>query len=300
MTTSRVLGTALALVALAAAGVPAHSAAVGGSRRLDIAAARGAGGAHRAVCAPWNLVRPGHGSVSGLRRRRGPIPISGAGPPAGATAARPRCRAAPMFPDSAPQRGEGPRTGHVLMKWCGAGRPFDPRSRSMTDVIRSHVEVPAHGGLPARARRLPVGAEIQPGGGVHFRVWAPRAASVDLVLADEAARAVPLEPEPRGYFSGLVPEAAAGTRYRFRLDGETLCARTRPRASSPTGPMARRGRSIRPRFAWTDGAWPGVRPGGAGPVRDAHRHLHGGRHAGGRGDRASFPSWPTWGSPCWR
>src|SRR4051812_24485855 len=33
-----------------------------------------------------------------------------------------------------------------------------------------------------RDRRLPVGAEVLPGGGTHFRVWAPRRRSVEVVL----------------------------------------------------------------------------------------------------------------------
>jgi maltooligosyltrehalose trehalohydrolase len=127
----------------------------------------------------------------------------------------------------------------------------------MTDVIRQHVEVPAHGGMAPRTRRLPVGAEIQPGGGVHFRVWAPRAARVDLVLTDEPARAVPLEPEPRGYFSGLVSEAAAGTRYRYRLEGETLCPDPVSRFQ-PDGPHGASCVIDPAEFRWTDAAWPGA------------------------------------------
>ncbi len=31
-------------------------------------------------------------------------------------------------------------------------------------------------------RRLPIGAEIIPGQGVHFRVWAPRVKNAEVVL----------------------------------------------------------------------------------------------------------------------
>src|SRR3569833_4046239 len=68
-------------------------------------------------------------------------------------------------------------------------------------------------------RRLPVGAEAQSGGGVHFRVWAPRRKSVELVL--EPSRAILLEAEAAGYFSAFVADARAGTRYRYRLDGDS-------------------------------------------------------------------------------
>src|SRR5690242_3191763 len=74
-------------------------------------------------------------------------------------------------------------------------------------------------------RRLPVGAEILPEGGVHFRVWAPRRTSVEVAIegrrgVDQVrAEFVRLTPEPEGYFSGTVPDARAGTLYRYRLDG---------------------------------------------------------------------------------
>src|SRR5690606_25766983 len=37
-------------------------------------------------------------------------------------------------------------------------------------------------------RRLPIGAEVQPGGGVHFRVWAPRRERVDVVVGPGTLR----------------------------------------------------------------------------------------------------------------
>jgi maltooligosyltrehalose trehalohydrolase len=70
-------------------------------------------------------------------------------------------------------------------------------------------------------RWLPVGAEVLPSGGVHFRGWASRRQQVEVVLEGgpgqgpgAAPVAIALEPEGHGYFSGLVPEASAGTLYR--------------------------------------------------------------------------------------
>lgn len=65
-------------------------------------------------------------------------------------------------------------------------------------------------------RRRSIGAEVVDGG-VHFRVWAPARNEVAVVIDD---RDYALTAEPRGYFSGVVRDARAGTRYRFRLDGE--------------------------------------------------------------------------------
>ncbi|HEV7405970.1 MAG TPA: malto-oligosyltrehalose trehalohydrolase [Chthoniobacteraceae bacterium] len=101
-------------------------------------------------------------------------------------------------------------------------------------------------------RRFPVGAELVPGG-VHFRVWAPasRRAAVE---AD--GKQHPLESEGGGYFSGLVPELAAGARYKFALDAGTFpdpVSRFQP--EGPHGPS----QVVDPAaFVWTDGDWPGA------------------------------------------
>jgi maltooligosyltrehalose trehalohydrolase len=65
----------------------------------------------------------------------------------------------------------------------------------------------------AFSRRLPIGAEVMPGGGIHVRVLAPRRRRVAVVLEsatdDPRAREVvpvSLEPEADGYFAGRVPE----------------------------------------------------------------------------------------------
>jgi 1,4-alpha-glucan branching enzyme len=77
-------------------------------------------------------------------------------------------------------------------------------------------------------RRLPVGADVLPSGGVHFRVWASQRQHVEVMLEGGPGHrprgepiSVTLEPEGDGYFSGLVSEASAGTLYRYRLDGGT-------------------------------------------------------------------------------
>jgi maltooligosyltrehalose trehalohydrolase len=109
-------------------------------------------------------------------------------------------------------------------------------------------------------RRLPVGAEVQPGGGTHFRVWAPRRKRVAVVLegTGDGRTEVELPPEGNGYFSGHAAAARAGTLYRFRLDGgERLypdpVSRFQP--DGPHGPS----QVIDPgSFRWTDGGWRGV------------------------------------------
>ena len=70
-------------------------------------------------------------------------------------------------------------------------------------------------------RRYPIGAELIGQDQTHFRVWAPKASKVDVVLedvADARAKVCPLTAEPGGYFSGA-SNATAGVRYRFRVNG---------------------------------------------------------------------------------
>src|SRR5258707_1219949 len=103
-------------------------------------------------------------------------------------------------------------------------------------------------------RGLPVGAEVQAGGGVHCRVGAPRREWVHVALDRGASSELPAE--GNGYFSGLVAAARAGTLYRFRLDaaGEFPDPASRFQPEGPHGPS----RVVDPHaFAWTDGAWRG-------------------------------------------
>lgn len=109
----------------------------------------------------------------------------------------------------------------------------------------------------AEGRRLPVGAEVR-GNGVEFRVWAPGRKRVEVVLeSGRAAGSHRLEAEPGGYYRGRVAGAAAGDRYRFRLDG----GKPLPDPASRFQPEGPHGPSevVDPsRFAWTDHDWEGV------------------------------------------
>src|SRR5258708_1329118 len=104
------------------------------------------------------------------------------------------------------------------------------------------------------SRRLPIGAEAQAGGGVHFRVWARRRKSVHVVM-DRSDMA--LAREGNGYFSGVVPSAVPGSLYRYRLDGGDAfpdpASRFQP--EGPHGPS----QVIDPAaFPWHDASWRGV------------------------------------------
>jgi maltooligosyltrehalose trehalohydrolase len=109
------------------------------------------------------------------------------------------------------------------------------------------------------ARRLPVGAEALPGGGVHFRVWAPRRGRVEVVFEGEGApESLALEGEEGGYFSGLAGGAGEGTLYRLRLDGEDYLYPDPASRFQPEGPH-KASRVVDPaRFRWTDDDWQGA------------------------------------------
>jgi malto-oligosyltrehalose trehalohydrolase len=106
--------------------------------------------------------------------------------------------------------------------------------------------------------RLPQGAELMPGGGVRFRLWAPNCSHIAVETRDgmEPVRSVPLTAVGEGWHERLVPHARAGTRYQYILpDGMRV-----PDPASRFQPDDARGPSevIDPAaYAWSDAAWLG-------------------------------------------
>ncbi|HKO15329.1 MAG TPA: malto-oligosyltrehalose trehalohydrolase [Gemmatimonadaceae bacterium] len=103
-----------------------------------------------------------------------------------------------------------------------------------------------------------MGVELVPGGDAHARVWAPKCSRVEIVLlySHDAGPGTALVPEADGYFSGLVTGVEAGTRYKFRLDGElTPDPASRYQPDGPHGPSQIVDAAG---FAWTDQAWRGI------------------------------------------
>jgi maltooligosyltrehalose trehalohydrolase len=108
-------------------------------------------------------------------------------------------------------------------------------------------------------RCYPIGAEVIGENQTHFRVWAPKARELDVVVehGQNSKRTFhSLSPEPGGYFSGAL-DVGVGTRYWFRVNsGEKFypdpASRFQP--EGPHGPSC----IIHPRqFQWTDSQWPG-------------------------------------------
>ena len=112
-------------------------------------------------------------------------------------------------------------------------------------------------------RRLPVGAEVSPDGGAHFRVWAPRRTRVEVILETEGGArggASELRAERGGYFSIHSEEARAGSLYRFRLDGDDSYLYPDPASRfQPAGPHGPSQIVDPAAFAWDDADWRGAR-----------------------------------------
>ena len=94
--------------------------------------------------------------------------------------------------------------------------------------------------------------------GTEFRIWAPRALKVEVVIEGKDVR-YPLEEEGKGYFFALLPEVSVGSLYRFSLDnGEPFpdpASRFQPKG--PHGPS----QIIDPySYVWSkaERSWPGV------------------------------------------
>jgi maltooligosyltrehalose trehalohydrolase len=105
-----------------------------------------------------------------------------------------------------------------------------------------------------RARSFPVGAEVA-GAGVHFRVWAPVRKTVVVVL--DSGGTIALQAEDSGYFSGIAPNARAGSRYKYILDGGEACPDPASRFQ-PEGPHGWSEVVDATIFQWTDRSWQGV------------------------------------------
>jgi maltooligosyltrehalose trehalohydrolase len=106
-------------------------------------------------------------------------------------------------------------------------------------------------------RRLSAGVELLGHEGGHARVWAPGRQSVEVVADGKRSQSWSLARESDGFFSGLLPGAAAGDRYWYRLDGELL----RPDPASRFQPDGPHGPSMivdPSAFGWTDRGWRGI------------------------------------------
>lgn len=116
-------------------------------------------------------------------------------------------------------------------------------------------------------RRLPIGAELQPHGGVHFRVWAPKARTVSVIIetgstrrSTESETRLSAEPTLPGVFSGFLEDAAALSTYRFRLDDNATLYPDPASRFQPQGPHGPSQVVDPTSFPWEDSEWRGSCP----------------------------------------
>ena len=107
-----------------------------------------------------------------------------------------------------------------------------------------------------RRRTLPFGAMVEHGvanEGVRFRLWAPAAKSIDLVIDDTLE---PMRGTGDGFFELVSQRASAGTRYRYRVDAELDVPdpASRFNADDVAGPSVVIDAEA---FDWPDTAWCG-------------------------------------------
>ena len=112
-------------------------------------------------------------------------------------------------------------------------------------------------------RRYPIGAEIISKNETHFRVWAPKANMLDVVLEPSSERSAgrtfhPLTQERDGYFSGTVT-CGVGARYRFRLNRLENFHPDPASRFQPDGPHVSSYVVDPFAFKWTDANWRGVK-----------------------------------------
>ncbi len=111
------------------------------------------------------------------------------------------------------------------------------------------------GDRAAAAWRPSLGALVEQQG-VRFRVWAPAARSVALVIAGREAEA-PMERDASGFWELEAVDVRAGDRYWYRLDEDRML----PDPASRFQPEGVHGPSqvVDSRaFAWTDSGWTGA------------------------------------------
>jgi maltooligosyltrehalose trehalohydrolase len=105
-------------------------------------------------------------------------------------------------------------------------------------------------------RAMPIGAEPQPGGGVHFRIWAPLPKKIVLVV-DGVEHA--LQTEEGGYRSAYVAAACAGSRYGYLVNSGRRALPDPASRAQPEGARELSAVADPSAYRWTDAAWKGLR-----------------------------------------
>lgn len=119
--------------------------------------------------------------------------------------------------------------------------------------------------------RCRFGAQLLPAGGARFRLWAPDARQVELLLGDDV---LPMRRRANGVHVIEVPQARAGMSYAYRVDDAGPVPDPASRAQA--GDVEGRSLVVDPlAYAWRTGAWTG-RPWTEAIICELHVGAYGG------------------------
>ena len=134
--------------------------------------------------------------------------------------------------------------------------------REILETPSRHASGEQKSGVSASGkRRYPIGAELTGPDETNFRLWAPKAQHVDLVLEESAAKDARrtfhgLQAEQGGYFSGSA-KADAGDCYRFRVNKAEHFHPDPASRFQPDGPHGSSCIVDPTKFPWSDTEWRG-------------------------------------------
>ncbi|OGU12122.1 MAG: malto-oligosyltrehalose trehalohydrolase [Geobacteraceae bacterium GWC2_58_44] len=112
--------------------------------------------------------------------------------------------------------------------------------------------------MAADAWQFDLGARVLKDDGTRFRVWAPKATNMAvLVLSGKAAGTVAMQQEEKGYYSVTIPGVSDGDRYLYQADDGT--ARPDPVSRFQPDGVHEASQVVDPElFNWTDEGWNGI------------------------------------------
>jgi maltooligosyltrehalose trehalohydrolase len=119
------------------------------------------------------------------------------------------------------------------------------------------------GTRPAVGHSMRFGAQLRPGGGVDFNLWAPQARHVDLWCKcgppEDELVCWPAAPQPGGWWHVNVARATAQTRYQWQIDGGLRvpdpAAREAPHGPHDLCRVTDPGQYVWHRSAWRGRQW---------------------------------------------
>jgi len=146
----------------------------------------------------------------------------------------------------------------LLQKRHRANQPYPLQGRSLALLTRKRAAPRPDERTMTRNHTMPFGPQKLDNGELRFRLWAPTAQQVELLLeTQEGAQAsLPMHAIEDGWFYQTSDWAKPGDFYRFRIDGDLQV----PDPASRYNPEDIHGRSqiVDPaQFAWQDRQWRG-------------------------------------------